>query len=141
LEYWKHKRKNCWNLLYKVEKKSKNMNVKKTWYKTCFPNKHKKEKLIESCKKHVFWNCKNIKTYKCSKHDTKHDRNKNLTFQNHVRIILLYSILPSNLKPPPFGMRGCLLPILWKHLLQLMGYIMFWTLGLQSILQNINFET
>jgi hypothetical protein len=83
----------------------------------------------------------NIKTYKPSKHETDHDRNKNLIFRNHARIMPMYNVFPSSLKPPPLGTSGCLLPILQKHLLQLMGYGMFWTLGLQNILRNIKFET
>jgi hypothetical protein len=49
--------------------------------------------------------------------------------------------LYSNFKPQPLGISECSLPILQKHLWQWMGYTPLWTLGLQNILWNINFET
>jgi len=61
----------------------------------------------------------NIKTLKPTKHDTKHNRNKNLVIQNHARIMLLYSVLPSSFKPQPFETNECSLPILQKHILHI----------------------
>ncbi len=54
----------------------------------------------------------------------KHDKNKNLVVRNYVTNMVMYNVLPSSFKPPPLGANGCSLPILQRHLLQLMGYIM-----------------
>jgi hypothetical protein len=51
------------------------------------------------------------------KHDTKHDRNRNLVVQNHAKIMPLYNVLPSNFKPQPLGTSECSLPILRRYIL------------------------